>query len=273
MIHICEYGCGQEAKYQFKNGKWCCSESQNSCSIMRKNNSKAVRTLFEEIIKYVEKEGYEVLTSKEEYEDIFPKKLRFRCPDGHEFKTRYGDFHDSDSRCPECYNKKRRTSFNDIIKFVEKESYKLLSKEEGYKNQFSYVKVRCPEGHEYEVRWDGFKSGNRCRKCANIQKKLEMVERIKSRYGQVVPNYNPLACKVIDEYGEENNYNFQHAENGGEYHILRYWVDGYDKERNTIIEIDEPAHYDKNGNLSKKDLERQKEISDFLGCKFIRLRI
>ncbi len=29
--HICDYGCGQEAHYQFKSGKWCCSKSQNSC--------------------------------------------------------------------------------------------------------------------------------------------------------------------------------------------------------------------------------------------------
>jgi len=28
---LCDYGCGQEAIYQFKNGKWCCSESHNAC--------------------------------------------------------------------------------------------------------------------------------------------------------------------------------------------------------------------------------------------------
>ena len=30
-MRLCEYGCGQEARYQFKNGKWCCGESCNSC--------------------------------------------------------------------------------------------------------------------------------------------------------------------------------------------------------------------------------------------------
>ncbi len=30
-MKLCEYGCGQEAKYQFKNGKWCCSENTNKC--------------------------------------------------------------------------------------------------------------------------------------------------------------------------------------------------------------------------------------------------
>lgn len=36
---LCEYGCGQEAKHQLKNGKWCCSKSWNSCPQSRKNKS------------------------------------------------------------------------------------------------------------------------------------------------------------------------------------------------------------------------------------------
>ena len=36
-MHICEYGCGQEAAYQFKNGKWCCSKSYASCPVRRQN--------------------------------------------------------------------------------------------------------------------------------------------------------------------------------------------------------------------------------------------
>ena len=30
-MKLCDYGCGQEAKHQLKNGKWCCSKSVNSC--------------------------------------------------------------------------------------------------------------------------------------------------------------------------------------------------------------------------------------------------
>lgn len=92
---------------------------------------------------------------------------------------------------------------------------------------------------------------------------------------QVKPNYNPQACKVIEEYGEKHGYNFQHAENGGEYHIkeLGYWVDGYDKEQNVVIEVDEAYHYNRNGELQEKDKRRQKEIEEHLGCEFIRVRI
>jgi hypothetical protein len=38
-MRLCNYGCGQEAKHQFKNGKWCCSKSWNSCLKLREKNS------------------------------------------------------------------------------------------------------------------------------------------------------------------------------------------------------------------------------------------
>jgi len=31
----CDYGCGKEAKYQFKNGKWCCCRHHSSCEAVK----------------------------------------------------------------------------------------------------------------------------------------------------------------------------------------------------------------------------------------------
>jgi len=109
------------------------------------------------------------------------------------------------------------------------------------------------------------------------KKRLAAIKNILSHIkngGQLTPNYNPNACKLIDEYGKQHNYNFQHAENGGEYHIkeLGYWVDGYDKEKNVVIEIDEDHHFDIDGNILSRDSKRQTEIMNFLECKFIRLK-
>ena len=42
-MKLCSYGCGQEAKYQFKNGKWCCSKSWNSCPIKKLSSSKSMK--------------------------------------------------------------------------------------------------------------------------------------------------------------------------------------------------------------------------------------
>ena len=38
---ICDYGCGQEAKHQLKNTKWCCEKNVSSCNGMKLKNSNA----------------------------------------------------------------------------------------------------------------------------------------------------------------------------------------------------------------------------------------
>jgi hypothetical protein len=101
--------------------------------------------------------------------------------------------------------------------------------------------------------------------------------RMRTRFGELgikgkfKPNFNPKACQIIEEYGKQHGYNFQHALNGGEYYIkeLGYWIDGYDKEKNIVIE-----YYEKYHNITKiknRDKKRKKEIIKFLKCKFIEL--
>lgn len=106
-------------------------------------------------------------------------------------------------------------------------------------------------------------------KSAETRKNMRMaaIARIERNSGQVSPNYNPMACKIIDIYGKQHGYSFQHAENGGEYHIkeLGYWVDGYDKEKNVVIEVYEPWH----SKTKDRDEKRQQEITNHLGCEFI----
>lgn len=36
---LCEYGCGNEAKFQLSNAKWCCSNSNQRCPAIKKKNS------------------------------------------------------------------------------------------------------------------------------------------------------------------------------------------------------------------------------------------
>lgn len=33
---LCDYGCGQQAKFQFKNGKWCCEDDCHKCVEFKK---------------------------------------------------------------------------------------------------------------------------------------------------------------------------------------------------------------------------------------------
>jgi transposase-like protein len=102
--------------------------------------------------------------------------------------------------------------------------------------------------------------------------RLKRLEWIENNLGQPSPVFNPIACKIIDEYGKLHGYNFRHAMNGGEYHIkeLGYFLDGYDEEQNVAIEYYEGHHFI-NGRLKDRDVRREREIKTFLGCKLIRL--
>lgn len=63
--------------------------------------------------------------------------------------------------------------------------------------------------------------------------------------------------------GQNNGYNFQHAENGGEICIDGYFPDGVDQDKMVIIEIDEKHHFNVD--------DRQKYLEN-LGYDFIRIR-
>lgn len=39
----CEYGCGEEATFQLKSGKWCCSKSPNSCPVNKEKNRQGLK--------------------------------------------------------------------------------------------------------------------------------------------------------------------------------------------------------------------------------------
>lgn len=89
-----------------------------------------------------------------------------------------------------------------------------------------------------------------------------------------IPSFNPISCNIIDDYGKSNGYNFQHALNGGEVCVpqLGVWLDGYDKDKNVVIECYEPFHYYCDGRLKQKDLTRETNILNHLKCEFIRIK-
>ena len=92
--------------------------------------------------------------------------------------------------------------------------------------------------------------------------RIQMLESVHLKNGK--PMFNPKACEFIDKFGKDNGYNFQHALNGGEYQIIGFSLDGYDKEKNVIIEYDEPKHYDCYGNLKLKCINRQIKLIEKL---------
>lgn len=97
-----------------------------------------------------------------------------------------------------------------------------------------------------------------CRKCFKLDK-------------FVYPNFNKSACLFFDTLNKENNWNLQHALNGGEFYVdrLHYFLDAYDKEKNIVVEWYEKHHFNTDGSIKKKDLGRIDDIIKSLQCRFI----
>jgi hypothetical protein len=112
------------------------------------------------------------------------------------------------------------------------------------------------------------------KESTKLKMRLSTLKYIKSLKGQLAPRYNKDSISLIEEFGKENGFSFMHAENGGEYFIreLGYFLDAYDPLNNVVLEIDEKHHFDKEGTLKERDIERQKQIQILLGCKFIRIK-
>jgi len=108
------------------------------------------------------------------------------------------------------------------------------------------------------------------KKMRNIA--IKRVEESLKEGSQLTPFFNSKGCDVFDEISKKNNIFIQHAKNGGEYYIkeLVYWVDGYDKQNNVVYEYDEKYHFTKK--QKEKDERRQKEIEEYLGCTFVRIK-
>lgn len=87
-----------------------------------------------------------------------------------------------------------------------------------------------------------------------------------------IARYNPKQIAYIEGLNRKYGWNLQHAENGGEFSIIGYFLDGYDKELNIVFEYDEKRHYKdwKCNILTDKDVQRQANIINELHCRFFR---
>ena len=90
------------------------------------------------------------------------------------------------------------------------------------------------------------------------KRRIIRLKQIMEKFGGT--NFNLAACNFIDRLNRECGSNFRHAQNGKEKWIAGYAVDGYDPDRNIVVEYDERHHYDLDNNLKPKDCIRQQRI-------------
>lgn len=80
---VCHYGCGYIAKYQLKNGNWCCEPKHQQCPSNRKKYSQpgSKNPMYGKpgALKGKTKENYEPLKRVSEKIKEHHKKWKYRC--------------------------------------------------------------------------------------------------------------------------------------------------------------------------------------------------
>lgn len=93
------------------------------------------------------------------------------------------------------------------------------------------------------------------------------------KYGEIwlkhIPKFNPNSIIYIDAISEKLGVFIQHALNGGEKKIIRYWVDGYIEKYNICIEWDEKHHNTKR--QIEHDIIRDEFLKNEQNCIIIRI--
>jgi hypothetical protein len=169
---------------------------------------------------------------------------------------------------------KRQNSYKWTYGFVRRLEFIVL-------HDCQIERLRCVCGKKYS--WTEY-----CRYCPDtkrtflgkvhtLETKLKMrtsaLNIIQTTAGQVAPRYNRKSISVLESIAATMGItDLQHAENGGEYAVLGYFLDGYSPEKNIAFEFDERGHFTANGELREKDIQRQQEIEAYLGCTFIRIK-
>lgn len=170
---------------------------------MNRLNAEKRQKKYQEIKAIIESEGYRLLSKEwngfREYYDV-------ECPKGHSYKVLWANFHRG-NRCVKCNHEKLSQS-NPKYKGKSRDDYRIemdkLFKEqlvnEGYryndvqkyKNNVSKFKVICPAEHDWEVSWNAWSIGRRCKKCFEIRMRKDTDE---IRKELALEN-----CELIGEY-------------------------------------------------------------------------
>ena len=134
------------------------------------------------------------------------------------------------------------------------------------------------KGRKFSTEWR--KNLSKSKKGKNLNKKhsketkrkmrLSAIKRIEKNNGKMFPHFNKNSIFYFKKFDKENNTKGFYGKNEYQIKELGYWLDYINFDLKLIIEWDEKAHYNINGNL--KDIQRQKEIQKyFSNFKFIRI--
>ena len=147
-----------------------------SCKEEVKKKEKSDKTIFE-IKEYLKTFGYKLIST--EYEDC-KTKLDMICNEGHRCSINWDNFKHG-TRCKTCsiinVTNKNRHDYSFVKSYFESFDYELLS--DTYVNQDELLKVKCPEGHKFEITYRSFREGSRCVICRQSKGEREVMRYLK----------------------------------------------------------------------------------------------
>jgi len=154
---LCEYGCGQEGKYRFKNGKWCCSENWTKCPSQKERKSISAKKFILEHPGCRSKENHPLWNKKHKQESLEKMKLShagcikplpeivettelcsFGCGQKAKYKYRSGNFCCSETfeKCPEY---RRKTGLKSIGRKIWSDQKKEEKRQNFINGQAAYM--------------------------------------------------------------------------------------------------------------------------------------
>ena len=96
--------------------------------------------------------------------------------------------------------------------------------------------------------------------------KIKYVEKTKLNGMPLCPTIGLSEGKILDKIEKKLNIKIIR-----QFPVMGYFLDGYPSGLNTAFEIDERQHFIY-GQRKERDILRQKEIENFLGCNFVRIK-
>lgn len=137
------------------------------------------------------KEGYTLI------DDAYINNITYMtviCPFGHVWNVKWTNFI-SGSRCPHCNNmNKKINSILEFEKMLNREGYRLLNWS-NFKTRKSKIFTICPNNHIYEVSFDKFKQGRRCKHCNISKGEREIIKILSSNNINFLTEYKFNDCR------------------------------------------------------------------------------
>jgi uncharacterized protein YkuJ len=189
----------------------------------------------EEIKKSFSDEGYILLSNTYINNN---NKLNYKCSKGHKHYISWKMWKKG-QRCPYCYGNNRKTT-KYVKSFIEKEGYQLLS--DTYINAHTKLLLKCPIGHEYEVKFNNFKTGQRCPVCnaenTSSKQERELQDYIESLGYNIIRNDRSQIINPLTGYNLELDIWIPNLKKAIEYNGT-YWHNKLDMIKRDKIKADQ----------------------------------